>query len=60
MDGDILKTKTLSNGQVIALVFFLVSATFTVTKIVIDIQTTKERIEYVNDRIDKKFKQATK
>lgn len=56
--GDILKQKALSNGQIIDLVFFAVSATFTVTKIVLDIETTKERIEYVNQRIDKKFKQV--
>lgn len=57
--GDILKARTLSNGQIIALVFFSVSATFTVTKIVLDIETTKGRIEYVNERIDKKFNQVT-
>jgi predicted ABC-type ATPase len=56
-DSDILKSKTLSNGQIIALVFFAFSATFTVTKLVLDIESTKERIEYVNERIDKKFHQ---
>ena len=56
-DTDILKSKTLSNGQIIALCFFLVSATFTVTKIILDIEKAKERIEYVNERIDKKFEQ---
>lgn len=55
-DTDILKVKTLSNGQIIALVFFAISATFTVTKIILDIEKTKERIEYVNDRIDRKIK----
>jgi len=56
-DTDILKVKTLSNGQILALVFFAISATFTVTKIVIDVDDVKARIEYVNDRIDRKFKQ---
>ncbi len=56
-DSDILKAKTLSNGQIIALVFFAVSATFTVTKIILDVETIKERIEYVNDRVDRKIKQ---
>ena len=59
-DTDILKSKTLSNGQIIALVFFAISATFTVTKVVYDIETAKERIEYVNERIDKKFEQIKK
>lgn len=55
-DSDILKAKTLSNGQIIALVFFAVSATFTVTKIILDIEMAKERIEYVDDRADRKDK----
>lgn len=56
-DSDILKEKTLSNGQVIGLVFFLVGATFTVTKILDNIDKNAERIEYVNERVDRKFKQ---
>jgi hypothetical protein len=55
-DDNILKAKTLSNGQILALVFFAISATFTVTKIIIDIEDIKERVEYVNDRIDRKIK----
>jgi len=57
-DTDILKVKTLSNGQILALVFFAITATFTVTKIVIDVEDVKTRIEYVNDRIDRKIQQV--
>ena len=46
-DTDILKAKTFSNGQVIA-----------VTKILERLDRHEVRIEYVNKRIDKKFKQA--
>ncbi len=54
-DTDILKVKTLSNGQIIALVFFAISATFTVTKVIHDIEEVKERVEYVNDRLSRKL-----
>jgi len=57
-DTDILKQKSLNTGQIMALVFFAVSATFAVTKIVLDIEHNKERIEQVDRRVDKKFKQA--
>lgn len=58
MSEDVLKQKSLSNGQIIALVFFAVSSTFAVTKIVLDIEHTKEQLNYTNERIDKKHKQA--
>jgi hypothetical protein len=55
--GDILKEKSLNNSQIIALCFFLVSATYTVTTVLERIEKQEKKIEYVNDRIDRKFKQ---
>jgi len=57
-DTDILKQKALSVGQTIALVGFAVTATFAVTKIVLDIEHNSMRIEQVDQRVDKKHKQA--
>jgi hypothetical protein len=57
-DTDILKQKSLNTGQIIGLVLACISATFAVTKIVLDIEYTKARVEQVNERIDKKHKQA--
>ena len=74
---DILKKRSLTNGQVIGLCFFLCSWAISATVAVVafqniqqnltnkmQLQETKDaaqdaRIEYVNGRIDRKFKQVT-
>jgi hypothetical protein len=68
-DTDILKAKSLNNGQVIGLCIVLitwaVSASLSWYKMTDmqedfnkELKIVKERTEYVNDRIDRKFKQA--
>jgi len=57
-DTDILKQKSLNTGQIIGLVMLAISSTFAVTKIVLDIEHQKDKLNYTNERIDKKHNQA--
>ena len=57
---DITKERSFQNWHVIGLISLTITATAFVTRVLVKMDTNAERIEYVNDRIDKKFKQITK
>jgi len=55
---DISKARSFQNWHVIALISITITATAFVTRVLVKMDRDESRIEYVNDRIDKKFKQA--
>lgn len=58
-DNDITKFRTFQNWQVIALLSVTISITSFATGVIYQIDQTANRVEYVNDRIDRKASQLT-
>ena len=58
-DHDISKHRSFQNWHVIALISLTITVTAFVTRVLVKMDSNAERIEYVNKRIDKKFKQVT-
>lgn len=56
-DQDISKQRSFQNWHVIALLSVTITATAFVTGVLYKIDRLEERLEYVNERIDKKFNQ---
>lgn len=57
-DQDISKERSFQNWHVIAIVSLSITATAFVTRVLVKLDQQGERIEYVNQRIDKKFNQV--
>lgn len=54
---DISKERSFQNWQVILIVSLTITCTAFVTRVLVKMDQQGERIEYVNERIDKKFNQ---
>ncbi len=55
---DISKARSFQNWHVIALISLTITVTAFVTRVLVKMDKLEERIEYVNDRLTRKAKQA--
>jgi|15BtaG_2_1085339.scaffolds.fasta_scaffold00010_51 hypothetical protein len=56
-EADISKQRTFPNWLVVAMISLAVTSTVFVTGVTYQIDQLEKRIEYVNDRLSRKFKQ---